>query len=476
MIFTKLNDGIIFNESSTEDIEIKKERDHFVIRDGNKFIASADTQSEAEEERREYLKMQNREESVLCLSGNAGGSYMQDALYESYIQAKIDSEDRLAFALKESMVISEADYSNIKALHEAKISDKIKSKWKKFVAFIKGLVAKFMESMTNLVLDEKAYLEKYKDIILKKKPKEGMKYSYTGNYKKGVDRLINTEVPLFDYYKYKQALESEDNDALVKQIMSGKNFDYDDGTTLAEQFKNYFLAYEDGQKEGSFSELNMTDMYNFCYNFNKIKEIVDKDTKRLEESTKSIEKMINSELGVSNNDAAGDKVTNQSTNTDGKASATVDGQTVKADVVDKDGKQVSESKILTEAEEKSGNPGLKITSDPVSKMGSTQKKDADAEKDSATAGAAIAKGDGKSDSDITNAANKWISVCSPLISAKLTACQQIAKDYMEIIRAHVRSYVGQSKKDKEGDKAPDVATKYAKDAEKAKEEADNATS
>ena len=45
-------------------------------------------------------------------------------------------------------------------------------------------------------------VEKYKDIILKKKPKDNLEYSYTGNYEVGVQRCIEVEVPLFDYNQY----------------------------------------------------------------------------------------------------------------------------------------------------------------------------------------------------------------------------------------------------------------------------------
>lgn len=399
-----------------------------------------------------YIDDNDMNNQILAFSSNNGGSYMHDALYESYIQAKIDAEDRLAFALKESMVISEADYSNIRVLQEAKLADKIKAKWKKFIAFIKGIVARFMESMSNILLDEKEYLEKYKDTILKKKPKDNMEYSYTGNYVKGINRIINTEVPMFDYYKYRKELEAEGDGDLVQKIMSGKQFNYDDGETLSEQFKSYFLAYEDGQQEGKFSNLNMTDIYNFCYNFNKIKGVVDKDINRLEASTRAIESAINKELTATNNDAAGDNVEGAQTNT---ATQTTE-----------------ESAIFTEKVEIND----KASSDPSSKMQSTQNRDNEAEKDAATAGAAVAKSDNKEASDITNAANKWIDVCRPLIAAKLTACQQIAKDYMDIIRAHVRSYGGTDKKSKEGNKAPDKANKYSKhsDVEKAKANAERA--
>lgn len=429
-------------------------------------IATVDTVQDGKDHVKEYLQDHNESTVEEFVYTNNGGSYMHDALYESYIESKIDSENRLAYALKENMVISEADYSNIRALQEAKLIDKVKSTWKRFIAFIKGLVSRFMESMSNILLDEKEYLEKYKDIILKKKPKEDLEYSYTGNYKKGIDRLINTEVPLFDYYKYKKSLEAEGEGALVEAIMQGKPFNYDDGETLSEQFKSYFLALEDGQQEGKFSNLNMTDLYNFCYNFNKIKGIVDKDIDRLESSTRAIESAINKELNAAGNDAAGDKVEGTETNTTTKT---------------------EESAVLKEADGEAKSTGLKIedkpSSDPSSKMQSTQNRDSEAEKDSATAGAAVAKSSGKEADDISKAANKWIEVCRPLIAAKLTACQQIAKDYMAIIRAHVRSYGGSDKKSKEGDKGKDTGSKYSKhsdvakaqrDAEDAKKEANKA--
>ena len=407
--------------------------------------------------------------NVLIFSGNNGGSYMQDALYESYIQAKIDAEDRLAFALKESMIISESDYSNIRAIQEAKLSDRIKATWKKFIAFIKGLVAKFMESLSNILLDEKDYLEKYKNIILNKKPKEDMEYSYTGNYTKGINRLINTSVPMFDYYKYSKQLQAEGDGELAEAIMP-QEFKYDDGETLAEQFKSYFLALEDGQQEGKFSNLNMTDIYNFCYNFNKIKGIVDKDINRLEASTRAIENAINKELSSTGNDAAGDKVEKAETNTTTDTTANTGSN-------DTDVKK--ESGIFTEKVEiKDNDPSnnTKESSDPTSKMGSTENRNNDAEKAATDAGVGYAKGQDKTTNDISDAANKWISVCRPLIAAKLTACQQIAKDYMDIIRAHVRSYGGQDKKSKEGNKGKDTATKYSKhsDVEKAKANAEKA--
>ena len=133
---------------------------------------------------------------------NHSSSYIYSSLYESYIQTKIDAEAKLAKALKESKVISESQYNNIVAINEAKITEKIKARWLKFVAFIKGIAAKFMESITNAVYSEKDYLDKYKEIILRREPKSDAEYSYTGNYEEGIKRMINTTVPLFVYAKY----------------------------------------------------------------------------------------------------------------------------------------------------------------------------------------------------------------------------------------------------------------------------------
>lgn len=407
-------------------------------------------------------------------SSNNGGRYIHDSLWESYINTKIGCEEKLAKALMEEKIITESAYSNIVAVQEAKLSDKVKAKWKRFIAFIKGVVARFMESITNILYDEKDYLEKYKEIILKRKPKEDMEYSYTGNYKRGIERLTSTTLPIFDYAKYRDELNAEDNTALIEKIArdsGASDFKYVDGETLAEQYKSYYLDYDAGQQQGKFSDLNMTDLYNFCYNFNKVKGIVDKDMARLDASTRAIESAINKELNSNTTTNTASKTT------DDKANGT--DQNTSGNTGSKE-----ESAVFFEAEEgnKDKPEGLKITNsgestDATSKMGSTTDASSEDKKVASSTGAAAAETMNKNTDDITKAADRWIEVCQPLITAKMTACQQIAKDYMAIIRAHVRSYGGQDlKKDKSGAKAPDKASRYSKNNEvsQAQRDADNA--
>ena len=54
--------------------------------------------------------------------------------------------------------------------------------------------------------------------------------------------------------------------------------------------------------------------------------------------------------------------------------------------------------------------------------------------------------------------SKWTNICRNLIGAKLTAVETIAKDYMTIIRNHVRSYGGQDLK--KVDDRTETATNY----------------
>ena len=64
-------------------------------------------------------------------------------------------------------------------------------------------------------------------------------------------------------------------------------------------------------------------------------------------------------------------------------------------------------------------------------------------------------------SEFTKMTDKWNYICRIIIGAKLNAVQQIAKDYMIIIREHVRSYVG-TKNDTKDNKSASQGDDYSK--------------
>lgn len=393
----------------------------------------------------------------LYLTNNTGHNYLNEAVYVDYLADKIYNEQRLAREINKTLIMKESTttvaqkVNRIAAINEAKLSDNIKSKWNKFITFIKTLMGKFMESMTKILLDEKGYLEKYKDIILKKRPKDDIEFSYTGDYKEAANRLMNTELPLFNYEEYKNELKAEGNIVLAQKLL--KNFQLDSGRELAEQMKEYFIAADKGETKGKLSSgVNMTDLYNFCYNFKKIKDITDKDINHLESSTTAIQNAINTEIRKQPADNTVEKTETQT------ESAII------READDSNGAQENqqEKKPDNSDNNKSVNTNLSIKTNTYS----DDNKKVDNVNDAKTANANAASKE--SETDIDAMITKWISVCRTIITAKWTASEQIAKDYMALIRAHVKSYVG-TKEDKADNKAASQGTNYQKDQQKKEE-------
>lgn len=361
-------------------------------------------------------------------------SYLYESAYFDFINNKIESEEAIARHLSKYIPMNEAAYSNLRAINEAKLSDKIKSSWQKFINFIKGIFGKFMESCTKILYDEKGYLVKYKDIILNKKPKD-IEYSYVGDFDKGIQRCMDAKLPVFNWKDHGKACLSESDAEIVKKITP--NMHYDTGNEdLAQQFKDYFFGAEEGKvSKGKFSDLNFKAMYNFCYNFDKIDQMVKTDIKHLEQSTAAIESKIKEDISNKGENTVTDTTKQNSTEDETKPStATDESYLFEVETQDNSGKN-------NEGETRNGS--LEINTNAISKMNSYK----DSENDSTDEEVAKnAKGGSDSDEEsVAKACQHWQTVCKAMLTAKCTAVQNIANTYMKIIRTHVRSYIGNSK-------------------------------
>ena len=372
--------------------------------------------------------------------------YTYSAMYEEYIQNKIDNERRLANHIKQYIPVTESAYKQISVIYEAKATDAIKAKWTKFIEFIKNMFAKFAEKITSILVDEKGYLEKYKKIILEKKPKPGNEYSIPGNYKEAINRCINTHVPLFNYEEFKDQLNNKDsNIPLAQKIISKSNsgYQFDSGETLAGNFKEYFLAHDLGTQSGTFDDgsLNFKDMYNFCYNSGKIKEITTKDENYLNQSTNAIVNYVNTEL--SKNSKTESAVFTEDTPPNGTGDSNPTSNPAPA----------GDKKDDLKSEIKNSNA--------ISKMNSYEDRK-EVTDDEKSQNANAAQNDNVTEENMNVMMQKWLDVCRALISAKLTAVQQISNDYMKIIRLHVQSYVNKNKNDADNRAKQQTASNYQK--------------
>ena len=435
--------------------------------------------------------------------------YTYSSIYEEYILNKIDNEEKIASHLKTIIPVQEAKYKNIRTLNESVLGDKAKNRFNKIVSFVKNLLAKFAESISSFLLDNKDYLDKYKDIILKKEPKSDNSYSYTGDYKIGMQRCMNFELHQFKFLDYNDYIDEEDADkarvAIATKVFNNDaNFKFAVGDSLSDAAKEYFLAYEKGDQEGTFDDgkLNFTDMYNFCYNVGQITKIKNRDEKFIEASNKEI--LAELEKRVTERD----KKNNAESSTKPEGGNTTptkpeDGNTTPTKPEDSnttptkpEGDKSTEkesfafsaldiyrSKYLmedttTDASNKQNNDNgkpkptntLKITS-ANNAISAISKNNTNGNNDDKNANSDIGTSDAEL-SKIQTLCDRYYQVVRTVIAARCTALEQMARNYMEIIRAHVRSYVGNTK-DTSTDRSQQAGNTYQKDNENKNNQTNN---
>ena len=420
--------------------------------------------------------------------------YTYSSIYEEYILNKIDNEEKIASHLKTIIPVQEAKYKNIRTLNESVLGDKAKNRFNKIVSFVKNLLAKFAESISSFLLDNKDYLDKYKDIILKKEPKSDNSYSYTGDYKIGMQRCMNFELHQFKFLDYNDYIDEEDADkarvAIATKVFNNDaNFKFAVGDSLSDAAKEYFLAYEKGDQEGTFDDgkLNFTDMYNFCYNVGQITKIKNRDEKFIEASNKEIlaelEKRVTERDNKKNNTqpnsdtqpaqqqsvaqsnqqqqpaAQSNSATQPESHNSSFVFSALDMYRSKYLMEDTTTDNASNNQNNSNEKPKPTNT-LKITS-ANNAISAISKNNTNGNNDDKNANSDIGASDAEL-SKIQTLCDRYYQVVRTVIAARCTALEQMARNYMEIIRAHVRSYVGNTK-DTSTDRSQQAGNTYQKD-------------
>mgnify|MGYP004577986693 FL=1 len=123
---------------------------------------------------------------------------MDKLIYEMFLVENAIEQAELEKYINECIMISNNTntISNIETLNE-NFSDKVKESFAKILSSIGAIWKKFLETTNNLIKNDEAYLNKYKDIILKKKPVDATynMYDYNNKSKGGVSLLYNTPLP-----------------------------------------------------------------------------------------------------------------------------------------------------------------------------------------------------------------------------------------------------------------------------------------
>lgn len=381
----------------------------------------------------------------ICLTEHTN-PLMYESIYKDYIFNKMVQEQSLQKMISAELIMTESTTLKTKerkltALYEAKISDKIKSTWNKFIDFINSLFAKFGESITNIVSSYKDYLVKYKDIILSKRFKIKLTKALPGDYNTGVNRCNDVKIPVFQYNDQNmKVLLSDDDEQIVRLIIKDSSFEYDQARNLNDILKDYFLGIDKGIID-DLDKLKREDMYNFCLNADKIQTTQKQDMSALKSTTSVIERAITNEVNKVNTEAyviEEDQNTGSNNNNNNNQGSNNNNNNNNNNVA---------------------KPGSVNTS-PINSSLDDDYKNKHDENDYKQDGEQAAK-DGNNADNVTKAFDNWRKVCQSVITAKMTAQQAIAKDYMGIIRAHVRSYVGRADNQEDNEQAG-KPTNYAK--------------
>ena len=289
-----------------------------------------------------------------------------------------------------------------------------------------------MESITKLLFSYKKYLAKYRDIILNKKFKIKLSAPLPGNYVEGTKRCFDTQIPQIQYNDtFMKPLKEGNTYDVLKLII--KNHSFDEGKELTDNLKEYFLGIDVGTID-SLDKLNRADMYNFCYNAEKIESTGNKDITTLNNTTKVIEQAMNEEIN---------KQQNQAPTAEGSIS--VSGSYFME--ADKAGAESGNSSVSNNNANNNDNKVAQaghVNTNPIASATSNVTTNDDKLKQQGQDAGKQAANNNDAAKVITDAFNLWRTVCQSVITAKMTAQEAIAKDYMGIIRSHVRSYVGKT--------------------------------
>ena len=357
---------------------------------------------------------------------------------ESYNQACI-----LAYA-NECVCLEKGDISGIQYINESLI-DTVKNILNRIWEAIKGVFKKFRERVGELLTTDKAFLQKYKDVIMKNNFKSR---DVTDSYKYKVamlDKAIEI-VPQFELKKfsdkYNNAVKTGNGatptytekefikDYIPQDITSGQNdpSDVTDCITIAIQGR------EDSD-DFDVVELDKQSLYNYCINFEATTKKLDQIESKLQQNHNKITAELNNLLGKiqddidGKNESAYSSVYNTIVYEDNKVSTKSNDE---KDNSGKTGTGTGNSAVKANVNLTNINDVNKDAQAQLSKV--TNTTDAEEKKK--------VQAETKYISDASTDFFKWS--CN-IVSAVMTCSMSIYKLYMKILRLHARDFIGDTK-------------------------------
>lgn len=370
--------------------------------------------------------------------------------YKFFLAEKMSEQAKLERYINECVLISEGanTFGNIDIIHESFV-DKIKAGITKFLQAIANMWHKFLESMNTLLKTDRAYLEKYKDIILKKKPIDADYNLY--QYEQGLPLLLKTDIPVINMNSMDQDLSSDE--VFIKKyfgsLIQGAKEPYKIGEIARARFRG-----NNGQEVTvNSSKLNMTDMYNYCYTYKKLEDLIQKDITNIQKVSGDIMMKIDNmarqgEIKKESFDLYGNRQYLSSVYESYIHEATPGSRVENKDNNQNNNQSNSNQSNNNQQNNQNQQQANPVQNQPHQAYNKTEKGDPNQEINT-----------DKTAKELSEKANRYLKICGEVLAAKQSIAEEIYKAYMSIIKAHVRDYVGK-KNDKADDRIKDAGTDY----------------
>lgn len=429
-----------------------------------------------------YMREKYYKSTSCCCEGNRL-DLVEDLSYSTYmLECVVESEKLRGFANLLIGVHEGASVEKLTFIQEG-VTDKLQNIWDKFKGFLNKVWEKFKNYMFRLVDNNVEYLERYKDVILNRKPND---FTFNmPNYKEGLKRMQTITIKPFATEKAKVTADEDTTHAYKKSLLPGYNADDDWNKHCA----TYFEGGEDSIQY-NLQDMNMTELYNYCHDWkSSILPSITKDQNTLQNNVNAIEKEINALKttqpaqqqqqtagsqqqaatgGNAGNNASGNAggAGNAGASTGGNAGGGSTTQNASASMLGPELRAYGEmvvdnfaSKVFNEAITAAGNGGSSSSSDSAtqtrpsgtvtkgnsSATGSNSGKVKSISSMTGTSDDQKKLGDGHTSAEVDELSKKLTGynlACSGILTGKFTAAQNMYKDYMTLIKRHVGEQVG----------------------------------
>ena len=393
-----------------------------------------------------YMREKYYKNTCCCCEGNRL-DLAEDLSYSTYmLECVIESEKLRGFANLLIGVHEGATVETLEILQEA-ATDKLRNIWDKFKGFLNKVWEKFKNYMFRLVDNDVEYLERYKDIILNRKPND---FTFNmPNYKEGLKRMQTVMIKPFSTEKNNVTQDEADTHAYKKSLIPGYNADNDWNKHCA----TYFEGGEDSIQY-NLQDMNMTELYNYCHDWkSSILPSITKDQTTLQNNVNEIEKEINSlkTTTTTNTAASGQGGVVNSSASMLKPDLRAYGEMVVDNFADR-----VFNEAITAAGSNGGSSGSSDSATQTRPSGAVTKGNSAVTGSNSGKVKSISSMTGTSDDqkklgDNHNAAeveelSKKLTgynlACSGILTGKFTAAQNMYKDYMTLIKRHVGEQTG----------------------------------